>query len=59
MKELFVDTSAWDVIEYASDANYEIALLFKEKIAERIYRLVTTSYVLDETYTLLLLNKST
>ncbi len=55
MKEIFVDTSAWDAIEDANDTNHEIALLFKEEIAEK-YRLVTTSYVLDETYTLLLLN---
>ena len=55
MKEMFVDTSAWYAIEDASDANYEIALLFREEIVER-HRLVTTSYVLDETYTLLLLN---
>ncbi|MBM3235896.1 type II toxin-antitoxin system VapC family toxin [Candidatus Poribacteria bacterium] len=55
MNEIFVDTSAWDAIEDANDANHEIALLFKEEIAEK-YRLVTTCYVLDETYTLLLLN---
>lgn len=55
MKEIFVDTSAWDAIEDAGDANHEIALLFKEEIVGK-YRLVTSSYVLDETYTLLLLN---
>lgn len=55
MKEIFVDTSAWDAIEDADDANHEIALSFKEEIAGKC-RLVTTNYVLDETYTLLLLN---
>ncbi len=55
MREIFIDTSAWDAIEDASDANHDIALLFKEEISGK-YRLVTTSYVLDETYTLLLLN---
>jgi len=55
MKEIFIDTSAWDTIEDANDTNHEIALLFKEEISEK-YRLVTTTYVLDETYTLLLLN---
>ena len=55
MKEIFVDTSAWDAIEDANDVNHEIALLFKEEIVEK-YRLVTTGYVLDEIYTLLLLN---
>jgi predicted nucleic acid-binding protein len=55
MREIFVDTSAWAAIEDASDVNHEIALLFKEEIAEKC-RSVKTSYVLDETYTLLLLN---
>ena len=44
MKEIFVDTSAWDAIEDASDTNHDIALLFKEEIAEK-YHLVTTGYV--------------
>jgi predicted nucleic acid-binding protein len=57
MKEILMDTSAWDAIEDASDPNHDIALLFKEETAEN-YRLVTTSYILDETYTLLLLNSA-
>ncbi|MBI1927041.1 PIN domain-containing protein [Candidatus Poribacteria bacterium] len=55
MKEIFVDTSAWAAIEDAHDANHEIALKFKDEIAGK-RRLVTSSSVLDETYTLLLLN---
>ncbi len=53
MREIFVDTSAWYAVEDASDANYRDGLLFKAGIVEK-YRLITTSYVLDETYTLLL-----
>jgi len=55
MTEIFIDTSAWDAIEDSSDVNHNIALSFKETIAGK-YRLITTSYILDETYTLLLLN---
>jgi len=55
MKRIFVDTSAWDAIEDSSDPNHEMALLLKEEIAGQCI-LVTTDYVLDETYTLLLLN---
>ena len=56
MREIFVDTSAWDAIRDSLDRNHEIALLFREQLAAEKYRLVTTNYVLDETYTLLLLN---
>ena len=30
MKQVFVDTSAWDAIADAGDANHEAALLYKE-----------------------------
>lgn len=53
MREIFIDTSAWYATEDASDENHAIALLFKEEIAGK-YHLVTTNYVLDEIYTLLL-----
>jgi predicted nucleic acid-binding protein len=55
MTEIFIDTSACDAIEDSNDINHNIALSFKETIAGKC-RLITTSYVLDETYTLLLLN---
>ncbi len=55
MKEIFVDTSAWNAIRDSLDPNHEVALLFREEVAGKC-RLVTTNYVLDETYTLLLLN---
>ena len=50
-----MDTSAWCAIEDKGDSHPEAALLFKDEIAGTCV-LVTTDYVLDETYTLLLLN---
>ncbi len=55
MRRIFVDTSAWDAIADANDPNHELALLFRDEIAGKC-RLLTTNYVLDELYTLLLLN---
>lgn len=56
MKQVFVDTSAWDAIADAGDANHEIALLYKEKITENC-RLVVTNYIFDELHTLMLMNQ--
>ncbi len=55
MKRLFVDTSAWDAIADSADSHHELALLFQEEITGRC-RLVITNYVLDELFTLLLIN---
>lgn len=55
MRRIFVDTSAWDAIADAGDPNHEMALLFNDEIADRC-QLVVTNYVLDELYTLLLMN---
>lgn len=55
MKKIFIDTSAWDAIEDSGDANHEAAMIFKDEIANR-YELITSNYILDETYTLLLIN---
>jgi len=55
MRRIFVDTSAWDAIADSSDPNHEIALLLRDEIAGQC-RLVVTNYVLDEVYTLLLMN---
>jgi uncharacterized protein len=52
---IFVDTSAWCAIEDKDDIHHSKALQFKDAIAGTCV-LVTTNYVLDETYTLLLLN---
>jgi len=55
MKQIFVDTSAWDAIADSADAHHLAALRCKDEMAGQ-YRLVVTNYVLDELYTLLLMN---
>jgi uncharacterized protein len=56
MRQIFVDTSAWDAMADSQDTHHELALLFRQEIAGRGAQLVVTDYVLDELYTLLLLN---
>lgn len=55
MRQIFVDTSAWDAIVDSNDSNHEVALLFKDEIAGQC-QLVVTNYILDELHTLLLMN---
>ena len=55
MKRIFVDTSAWDAIADKGDVEHLSALKFRDEIVEK-YRLVTSNYILDELYTLLLMN---
>lgn len=51
MRQIFVDTSAWDAIADSGDPNHDVALLFRDAIAGQ-YHLVVTNYILDELYTL-------
>jgi hypothetical protein len=53
---IFIDTSAWIAIEDKGDTNHKKAMEFKNKILISRNRLITTNYVLDETYTLMLMN---
>ncbi|MBI3921207.1 MAG: type II toxin-antitoxin system VapC family toxin [Armatimonadetes bacterium] len=55
MRQMFVDTSAWDALADGGDPNHETASLFRDEIAGHC-RLVVTNYILDELYTLLLMN---
>lgn len=55
MRQVFVDTSAWDALADSRDARHDPALVFRQEIAGRA-QLVVTNYILDELYTLLLLN---
>ncbi|KXB09294.1 hypothetical protein AKJ60_00570 [candidate division MSBL1 archaeon SCGC-AAA385M11] len=55
MNKIFVDTSAWDALADKGDKNHLNAKNFRDEIAGR-YKLVTSNYVLDELFTLLLLN---
>lgn len=54
--KIFIDTSAWVAIENKRDIHYDDSIQFKEEIKNRHFRLYTSNYVLDETYTLLLAN---
>ena len=55
MKHIFVDTSAWDALADKADKNHAKALQFRDEIAGEC-KLVTSNYILDELYTLLLMN---
>lgn len=53
---IFVDTGAWVAIEDKKDFNHKKAMDFKNEILISRNRLITTNYILDETYTLMLIN---
>ncbi len=55
MKHIFIDTSAWDALADKVDKNHAKALQFRDEIAGEC-KLVTSNYILDELYTLLLMN---
>jgi predicted nucleic acid-binding protein len=55
MKQLFVDTSGWDALADKADKYHAKALQFRDKIASEC-KFVTSNYILDELYTLLLMN---
>ena len=55
MKHIFVDASAWDALADKADKNHAKALQFRDEIAGEC-NLVTSNYILDELYTLLLMN---
>ncbi len=55
---IFVDTSAWYALEVPDDKNHSHALAFREELRRgKFGALVTSDYVLDETITLLILQK--
>lgn len=55
LPKLFVDTSAWYAIVDKSDNNHQSALTYRNQIAKK-YQLITSNYILDELYTLLLIH---
>lgn len=55
MREVFVDTSAWAAITDSKDTNHAAATSFMKQLARKSH-LVITNYILDEAYTLLLMN---
>lgn len=53
---IFIDTGAWIALEDVNDKNHAIAVKLREELKKEKERFITTSYVLDETYTFLLIN---
>ncbi|MEA1865077.1 MAG: PIN domain-containing protein [Euryarchaeota archaeon] len=54
LPRIFVDTGAFIALEDESDQYHENALEFREQVLQRTrYEVVTTSYILDETLTLI------
>lgn len=53
---IFADTGAWVALEDSRDSHHKAALKLKNMLAAAKTRIITTNYVLDETYTLMLLN---
>lgn len=51
---VFVDTSAWVALKDRTDSHHLAATQFLGELAGRRERLITTDFILDETYTLLL-----
>lgn len=54
--KIFIDTSAWVALENKRDIHYKEAITFRDEIKNKRYRLFTSNFVLDETYTLYLAN---
>lgn len=53
-KRIFVDTSAFLALEDESDGYHEEAIRFRDQeLLQSNYELITTSYILDETLTLI------
>lgn len=53
-KKIFIDTSAFLSLEDESDQHHEEALRFRAKVLSKgNYEMTTTSYILDETLTLI------
>lgn len=51
---LFIDTGAFLALEDKSDDYHPEAITFRDNVIQRgIYNIITTSYVLDETLTLI------
>ena len=55
MKQVFVDTSGWCALADKAGKDHSRALHFRDKIVHK-RKIVTSNYVLDELYTLLLMN---
>ncbi len=56
MRRIFVDTSAFVALEDRADASHTQALGYRDTIKAQRLPLITTNFVLDETYTWLRVN---
>ena len=54
--KILIDTGAWVALSNSKDIHHTQALQFRDQIARERYQLYTSNYILDETYTLLLLD---
>ncbi len=60
LPRIFIDTSAFLALEDESDQYHEGALQFREQVLRKErYEMITTSYILDETLTLIRFRIST
>jgi hypothetical protein len=54
LPRIFIDTGAFMALEDESDQYHEAALQFREQVLrKKRYEIITTSYILDETLTLI------
>lgn len=51
---MFIDTAAWVAISFSNDQFHQAAVKFQDRLHKSREDLLTTNFVLDETYTLLL-----
>ena len=56
MRAVLIDTSAWDALEDKSDSHHDAAVRYRTVLGQERMPLYTTNFILDECYTLLLLN---
>lgn len=54
--KIFIDTSALAALENKKDIHHKESITFRDEIKNRRYKLYTSNFILDETYTLLLAN---
>jgi len=55
MKQIFVDTNAWIALNNRRDQWHPFAIDNNKRLLEEGYQYLTTNFVLDETYTGLLM----
>ena len=53
MKDTFVDTWGWCTLADEDEPQHEITAIIVEELADTKRRLITTNFILDETYTLI------